>query len=68
MDKDCINHSAQAPHRQNRQHPSLRQCQINRYLGYNQAERGLQSNQIRRQTTRDRYPQETQHMLQRIEH
>ena len=48
--------SVQAPHRQNRQHPPPGQVRSNRYSGHNEAVRGLESNQIERQTTRDIYP------------
>ena len=60
------NPSAQAP-QSNRQHPLLRQASSKRYSGYYQAERNVVSNQIQRQTTTDRYPQDAQHILQRIE-
>ena len=67
VNRDWSNHSTQVQHRQNRQPPSLGQVRSNRYSGYNQAERDLESSQIKRQTTRDRYPQEAQHIVQRIE-
>ena len=62
-----VNQSLQVLHRQNRQHPSLGQVRCNIYSGYNQAERDLESNQIGQQATRDGYPQEAHHLLQRTE-
>ena len=58
---------AQALHRQNRQLPLLGQVRSYRYSSNNQAERDLESNLIRRQTTRNRYPQKAQHIFKRIE-
>ena len=46
VNRDCVNHSAQDPHRLNRQHPSSGQVRSDRYSGHDQAERNLESNQI----------------------
>ena len=54
VDRDCVNYSAQVPHRQKRQHPSVGQVRSNGYSGYNHTDRDIESNHIRRQTTRDR--------------
>ena len=67
VDIDCISHPAPAPYNQNRQNPSLGQVRSNRCSGYNQSERVSKNNQNGRQTVRDRYPMEAQHILQRIE-
>ena len=60
------NEPVQAPYK-HRQHPALAQVRSNTYSGYNRVERDLETNHIGRQTTTDRYPQEAQHILQRIE-
>ena len=41
---DCIDHSAQALHRENRQYTALGQVRSNICLGYNQAEKGSENN------------------------
>ena len=43
------------------------QARSNRYSGHNQTKRDSESNQVQRHTTIDRYPQEEQDILQRIE-
>ena len=52
--------------RQSKPHTGTTENIENRYLDYNQAERDLEYSQIGKQTTRDRYTQEVQHILQRI--
>ena len=57
----------QASHQQNRQNLSQAQATNNRYSDHCQAERGSEKIQNERQAAGDRYPQEAQHILQKIE-
>ena len=62
-----MNQQAQTLHWQNRQIVLSEQVRLNRYSGYYQDARDSENIQNKRQVTRDSYPQEAQHTLQKIE-